>query len=78
MIYGKKNFGQPVKSNLRTYYSIQKIATGQGGDYATGCLMNYNYLKNYYKMIATDLSKQHVIDTVPKAIQHINFTGNLA
>ena len=74
----KTIFGQPVKSNLRTYYSIQKITTGQGGDCTTGCLLSYNYLKNYYKMLATDLSKQHVIDTDPKAIQQINFTGNLA
>ena len=35
-------------------------------------------MKNYYKMIATDFSKQHVIATDPNAIQQINFTGNLA
>ena len=28
--------------------------------------------------MVTDLSKQHVITTDPKAIQQINFTGNLA
>ena len=27
---------------MRTY-SIQKIAKGQGDDYTTGCLLNYNY-----------------------------------
>ena len=35
-------------------------------------------MKNYFKMIAIGLSKQHAIDTDPKAIQQINFTGNLA
>ena len=35
-----------------TYDSIQKIASGQGADYTTGCLLDYNYFKNYYKMIA--------------------------
>ena len=28
-------------------------------------------------MIATDLSKQQALDTDPKAIQQINFVGNL-
>ena len=29
-------------------------------------------------MIAIDLSKQHALDDDPKAMQQINFTGNLA
>ena len=40
---------------MRTYNNIQKIATGQGDDYTTGCLLDYNYFNNYYKMIAIDL-----------------------
>ena len=31
-----------------------------------------------YKIIAIDLSKQQSVDVDPKAIQQINFTGNLA
>ena len=61
-----------------TYDNIQSIAMGQGDDYKTGCLLDYNYFKKYYKMIAIDLSKQQALDTDPKAIQQINFTGNLA
>ena len=49
-------FNQPVKSNLRTNDNIRKIATGQGDDYTTGCLLDYLYFKNYYKMIEIDLS----------------------
>ena len=44
----------------------------------TGCLLDYNYYKKYYKMIAIDLSKQQALDADPKAIQQISFTGNLA
>ena len=33
--------------------------------------------KNIYKLIAEDLSKQHVLNTDPKAIQQINSAGNL-
>ena len=56
---------------------FQKIATGQRDDYKTGCLLDYNYFKNHYKMTAIDLSKQQALDADPKAIQQINFTGNL-
>ena len=29
--------------------NIREIATGQGDDYTTGCLLDYNYFTNYYK-----------------------------
>ena len=77
MIDGKNFFDQPVKNNKVTYGNIRKIATGQGDDYTTGCLLDYIYFKNYCKMIAVDLSKQQVPDADPKAIQQINFTANL-
>ena len=35
-------------------------------------------LQKYYKLIATDLSEQQKLDADPKAIQQIDFTGNLA
>ena len=77
MINGKNFFDQPIKSYVKTYESIQKITTGQGDDFATGCLLGYNYFKKHYKMIAIDLSKQQALDADPKAIQQINFIGNL-
>ena len=61
-------FDQPVKNYLITH-NIQKIATGQADGYATGCLLDYNYFNNYYKMIAIDLSKQ-ALDSDPKIIQN--------
>ena len=45
--------------------------------YPSGCLLDYDYFKNYYKMIAVDLSKQKTIDADPKAIQQINFPGKI-
>ena len=58
VIDGWNFFEQPVKNNFITYDNIWKIATGQGDDYTTGCLLDYNYFNSYYKMTATDLSKQ--------------------
>ena len=59
MIDGKNFFDQPVKNDLITYENFRKIATGQGDDYKTGCLLDYNYFKNYYKMIAKDLANSN-------------------
>ena len=58
MINGKNFFDQPVKNNKVTYENIRKIATAQGDDYTAGCLLDYLYFKDSYKMIAVDLSKQ--------------------
>ena len=58
MIDGKNFFDQPVKIDWRTYDDIRKISTGQIAYYTTGCLLDYLYFKEHYKMIAIDLSKQ--------------------
>ena len=55
MIDGKNVFDQPVRNNKITYENIRKIATGQGDDYTTGCLLDYPYFKENHKMIAIDL-----------------------
>ena len=77
MIDGKSFFDQPVKNNKVTYENIIKIATDKGDDYTTGFLLDYTYFKNYYKMIAIDLSKQQSLDANPRAIQQINFNADL-
>ena len=77
MINGENFFDQPIKNNKVTYGNIRKIAIGQGDDYTTGCLLDYPYLLDTYKMIAVDLSKQQALDADPRAIQQINFTANL-
>ena len=77
MIDGKNVSDQPIKNDKVTYENIRKIAISQGDYYTTGCLLDYTYFKNFYKMIAVDLSKQQDLDADPKAIQQINFTGNL-
>ena len=77
MINGENFFDQPIKNNKVTYESIRKIATGQGDDYTTGCLLDYPYFADTYKIIAVDLSKHQALDADPRAIQQINFTANL-
>ena len=76
-INGENFFDQPIKNNKVTYENIRNIATGQGDDYTTGCLLDYSYFADTYKMIVVDLGKQQALDADPRAIQQINFTANL-
>ena len=77
MIDGRNLFDQPINSMTKTYENIRGIAAGQGDDYTTGCLLDYSYFKENYKLIAIDLSKQQALDADPTTIQRINFTANL-
>ena len=69
MIDRQNLLDQPVKHNLMTYDNIRKTAVGQGDDYTTGFLFDYNYFNNYYKMIAINLSKEQTLDADLEAIQ---------
>ena len=68
MIDGENIFDQPINSMNKTYENIRNIAMGQGDDYTAGCLLDYAYFKENYKMIAIDLSKQQALDADPRAI----------
>ena len=77
MINGENFFDQPIKNNKVTNENIRQIATGKGDDYTSGCLLDYSYFMDSYKMIAVYLSKQQALNADPRAIQQINFTANL-
>ena len=77
MINGENFFDQPIKDDKVTYENMRKVATGKGDNYTTGCLLDYPYFRDNYKMIAVDLTRQQALDADPRAIQQINFTANL-
>ena len=52
------------------------MITEQGEDYATGCLLDYKYIKNHYPLIAADLSSQKELDADPIQLKKIDFNGN--
>ena len=66
MINEHNFFYQAIRNNLITYDHIQKISIVPGDDYTNGCFLDYNYFKNYYKMIAIDLSKQQILEADAK------------
>lgn len=40
-------------------------------------MLDYDCIKNYYRLTAVDLDRQKEIDAYPKAIQHIELVGQL-
>ena len=75
MIDGKNFFDQSIKNDKITFENIRKIATGQRDDYTTGCLLDYPYFKDNYKMIAIDLCKQQALNADSRASQQFNFSN---
>ena len=74
-IDGTNIYDQSINDSIKQYDEIRKISTGQGDDYTTGCLLDFSYFEKNYRLIAADLSKQKALDSDPKAIQQIIFTG---
>ena len=77
LIDGRNFLDQPINDLIKQYDEIRKTATGQGEDYTKECLLNYQYLKCHYNLIAADLSKQKKLDADSRAIQQIEFYGKL-
>ena len=77
LIDGRNFYDQPINDSIRKYDEIRKIATGKGDNYVTGCLLDYDYFKKNYQLIAVDLFKQRELDADPPAIQQIEFIGML-
>ena len=44
----KKKSDQAGRYDLITYKSIHKTVTGQGDDFSSDSLLDYNYFKNYF------------------------------
>ena len=57
VIDGQNVFDQPVKKDLKTYDNVPNITRDQEDDYTTGCLLDYPFFRENYKLIAIDLSK---------------------
>ena len=42
LIHGRNFYDQPINDQIKKYDEIRKIPTGQGDDYTTGCLLEYD------------------------------------
>ena len=77
LINGRNFYDQPISDLVKQHNEIRKTATEQEDDYTTGCLLDYQYLKDHCNLIAVDLSKQKELDADSRAIQQIEFYGML-
>ena len=75
IINGKNIYDQAVGSDIKQYREIWILTTAQGYDYTSGCLLDYDYTKNHYRLTAVDLSRQKESDAATKVIQQIEFVG---
>ena len=68
-------FDLPIKIEEEAYEKI--IDVSRNNEYTTGNLLDYDYFKKYYKLIAIDLSKQQVLQENEDLTQQVNFIGKL-
>ena len=68
-------FNLPIKTKEEAYEKIIDISSNN--EYITGNLLDYDYFKKFYKLIAIDLSKQQELEENEDLIQQINFIGRL-
>ena len=73
IIDGRNFYDNPIESVIEKYRELKKVMIGKGEDYIAGSLLDYNYFKKHYKLVAVDLSKQKELDADPRAIQQIEF-----
>lgn len=57
-----------MTTNIRAYDNKTRITAGQIDDYTTGCMLDYPFFKENYKLIAIDLSNEHALNADPKMI----------
>ena len=56
LIGGRNFYDQRINDLIKRYDEVRKVSTGKDEDYTTGCLLDYAYFKDNYRLIAVDLS----------------------
>ena len=73
IIEGRNFNDNPIESDVEKYRELKKVMIGKGEYYTTGSLLDYNYFKKHYKLVAIDLSKQKELDADPRVHDRNNF-----
>ena len=73
LIDGRNFYDQPINDLIKQYDEIRNISTEKGDDYTTGCLLDYAFFKDNYRLTAVDLSKQKALYADLRAIQQMVF-----
>ena len=54
IINGMISYDQFTDFDIKQYEEVRKWTKGKGKAYTTDCLLDYDYLKNCYRLIITD------------------------
>ena len=65
IIDGRNFYDNPIENDIEKYRELKKVMIGKGEDYTAGSLLDFNYFKKHYKLVAVDLSKQKELDADP-------------
>ena len=74
-IKGKNFYDQSIDSDVKRHERIGKLTAGEDENFTTGWILDYNFIKNHYRLITVDLSWQKKLYTDPKPILQIEFVG---
>ena len=77
LIDDRNIYDQPINDSIKQYNDIRKPATGQGKDYTKGVLLDYQYFKDHYNLIAVDLSKQKELDADLRVLEFYKGTAKV-
>ena len=56
-IDGRNFYDQSINDLIKLYDEVRKISTEQSDNYTTGCLLDYVYFRDDFRLIKADLSK---------------------
>ena len=73
IIDGRNFYDNPVENDVEKYRELNRVMIGKGEDYTKGSLLDFDYFKKHYRLVAVHLSKQKELDADPRAIQQIEF-----
>ena len=73
LIDGRNFYDKLINNLIEQYDELRRVSAGQDYDYTTGCLLDYAYFKNNYRLIAIGFRKPKALDADPRAIEQIVF-----
>ena len=77
MLNGENFYDQLIDSDIKWFEKIKKLITGQGEDYTTGSLFDYEYVESHYKLNTVNLIRKKELDAALKPVPQTKFVGQL-
>ena len=72
---GNNFYEKPMDSDIKRCKEIRELTACNVGDYTAGCSLDYEYIRDHYRLTAVDLSWQKELDAYQKANQKIELVG---